>query len=57
MNLLGDDPKTTVIGAGMGALNYAGTVGLDVPHNQEGWINFGVSVLMFILGRFINEVR
>ena len=42
--------RTTALGVGLGGMNYMGSVGFALPHNQETWISFGISLLMALLG-------
>lgn len=55
--LLGDSPRTTLVGAAAGAGFYGSQVGFDVPHNQGEWISFVVSILLFALGRFAGDSK
>ena len=42
--------QTSVAGVGLGTLNYMGNVGFELPHNQQTWISFLISLALAILG-------
>lgn len=49
------DKVTTSIGTVLGVANYGSEIGFQVPQNQEDWINFGISVAIFIFGLFVKR--
>lgn len=49
------DHVTTLLGTGLAGASYLGDVGLQIPHNQNQWISFGISAAIAIFGLLVKR--
>lgn len=49
------DNLTTVLGLALGTANYASGVGAQIPQNQDEWVQFIITILIYAGGLLLRR--